>query len=82
MSFFSYHKQHRQFTGNIDISNTTCRKPAGVKFDHKLTFDDPIFELCKKARRKIHPSARVKPYMNLSKKRIFMNAYFNSQFSY
>ena len=64
------------------MSNTICQKLVGVKFDHKLTFDGPISELCKKARRKIHPLARVKPYMNLSKKRIFMNAYFNSQFSY
>ena len=65
---------------NIDISNTTCEKL--LKFDHKLTFDDHISKLCKNASRKIHPLARVTPYMNLSKKRIFMNAYFSSRFSY
>ena len=37
---------------NIDITNSTCGNILGVKFDHKLTFDDHISELCKKASRK------------------------------
>ena len=68
--------------GNIDINNSTCEKLLGVKFDYKLTFDDHISELCKKASRKIHALARVTPYMNIGKKRILMNAFFKSQFSY
>ena len=54
--------------GNIDINNSTCEKLLGVKFDHRLTFDDHIFELCKKASRKIHALARVTTYMNIVKK--------------
>ena len=38
--------------------------------------------MCKKASRKIHALARVRPYMNIAKKRILMNAFFKSQFSY
>ena len=68
--------------GNIDITNCSCGKLLGVKFAHKLTFDDHISELCKKARGKIHTLARITTYMNLSKKGILMNAFFNSQFSY
>ena len=68
--------------GNIDINNSTCEKLLGVKFDYKLTFDDQISELCKKASRKIHALARVTPYMNIAKKRMLMNAFFKSQFSY
>ena len=52
--------------GNIDISNS--EKLLGVKFDYKLTFDDHISELCKKASRKILAVARVTPYMNIAKK--------------
>ena len=66
----------------IDINNSTCEKLLGVKFNYKLTFDDYISELYKKASRKINASARVTSYMNIAKKRILMNAFFKSQFSY
>ena len=59
---------------NFDICNS--------RFDHKLTFDDHISELCKNASREIHALARVTPYMNISKRRILMNAFVTSQFSY
>ena len=59
--------------GNVDITNSTCEKLLGVKFDHKLTFDDHISELCKNVRRQIHALARVTPYMNISTKRVLMN---------
>ena len=39
--------------GNIDKNNRTYEKLLGVKFDHKLTFDDHISKLCKEASRKI-----------------------------
>ena len=32
--------------GNIDITNSTSEKILKVKFDHKLTLDDHISELC------------------------------------
>ena len=40
--------------GNFDITNSKSEKLLGVKFDHKLSFDDHISELCKKASSKIH----------------------------
>ena len=68
--------------GNFDINNSKSEKLLGVKFDHKPSFDDHISELCKKASRKIHALSRVASYMNISKRRILMNAFFKSQFSY
>ena len=68
--------------GNFDITNSKSEKLLGVKLDHKLSFDDQISELCKKASRKIHALSRVASYMNISKRRILMNAFFKSQFSY
>ena len=59
---------------NFDITNS--------KFDHKLTFDDNIFELCTTASREIHGLARATPYMNISKWHILMNAFATSQFIY
>ena len=35
--------------GNFDITNSKNEKLLGVKFDHKLSFDNHISELCKKA---------------------------------
>lgn len=59
----------------IDKSNT---KKSGVKFDRKLIFVDRIFDICKRAGRKISAVA----YMSIVKKRILMNTFFTSQFSY
>ena len=36
-------------TGHFDITNSKNEKLLGVKFDHKLSFDNHISELCKKA---------------------------------
>ena len=38
---------------NFNITNSKSDKVLGVKFDHKLSFDDHNSELCKKASRKI-----------------------------
>ena len=64
--------------GNFDITNNKSEKLLGIKFDHKLSFDDHISELCKKASGKIHALSRVLTYMNISKRRILMNAFFKS----
>ena len=55
---------------NFDIKNSHCEKVLGVKFNHKLTFNSHSSDLCKKA--------RVTPYMNISKRRIIKNAFFQS----
>ena len=65
-----------------DITNSKSEKLLGVKFDHKLSFNDHISEICKKATRKIHALPRAAPYVNISKRHILMNAFFRSQFSY
>ena len=64
--------------GHFDITNSKSEKLLGVKFDHKLSFDDHISELCEKASRKIHALSRVASYMNISKRRILMNAFFKA----
>ena len=64
----------------IDKSGTI--KLLGAKFDRNLTFNDEISDISQKADRKISALARVKLYMSIAKKRILMNAFFTSQFSY
>ena len=53
-----------------------------LKFDKKLTFDDHISNICKKAGRKTSALARVTPYLEIAKKRIFINTFFTLQISY
>ena len=65
-----------------DIKNSECEKLLGVKFDNKLTFEKYITDICRKASRKIYALARIAPYMDLSKRHMVMNAFFNLQFSY
>ena len=57
----------------------------GFKIDKKLTFDDHIFDICKKEDRKVSALPRVTPHIGIAKKRILMNAVFyfaTSQFTY
>ena len=69
-------------TNGFAVKNSHSEKLLGVQFDDQLKFDFHIEKLCKNANRKLHALARVTPYMDLSKKRILMNAFFNSRFNY
>ena len=45
--------------GSFDKTNSKSEKLLGAKFDHRLSFDDHISELCKKAVRKIYALSRI-----------------------
>ena len=68
--------------GDYTIDNSECESLLGVKIGVKLNFNDHISDLRKKAGRKIFALARATPFMGLSKTKLFMNAFFSSQFSY
>ena len=68
--------------GNFQKENTKREKLLAIQFDNKLSFDYHLSEICKKASRKRYALGRGTPYMNLSTRNIFMNAFFNSKFSY
>ena len=51
---------------NFDITNSKSEKLLGVNFDHKLSFDDHISELCKKSRREIHALSNIYKYVKKS----------------
>ena len=61
-----------------DIKNSECE----IKYDSKLTFEKHITDICLKASRKTYALARTAPYMDLSKRCMVMNVFFNSQFNY
>ena len=67
--------------GNFQIENTKRETLLGIQFDNKLSFDYHLSEICKNAGGKLYTLDRVTAYINLSKGKILMNAFFNSQFS-
>ena len=44
---------------NFDIRNSKSERLFGVKFDHRLSFNDPLSGLYKKASSKIYTLTRV-----------------------
>ena len=64
--------------GNFQTEDTKREKLLGTQFDNKLPFDYRLSKIYKKASRKL----RVTIYMNLSKRKILINAFFYSQYSY
>ena len=68
--------------GESVIKNIICEELPGIKIDNKLTFDEHISGLCKKAANKLRALARVTSYMSLPKKKLLLNSFFNAQFNY
>ena len=50
------------------IKSSNYDKLLDVKIDSKLTFDDHIKDMCRKAINKLCALGRVTPYMGLGKK--------------
>ena len=66
---------------NYNIESSKCEL-LGIKIDSKLNFNTHVDEIYKKAGQKLNALSRVTPYMGLSKRRILLNAFLISQFSY
>ena len=64
----------------IDSSKTEVL--LGIAINHELKFDDHVNRLYKKASLKLNALARIAPFMNVSKKRIIMKSFIESQFGY
>ena len=68
--------------GNSLIKNSNCEKLLGVKIDTKLTFDDHIKDMCRKANNKLCVLGSVTPYLGHGKKKLLLNSFFAAQFNY
>ena len=62
--------------------NSECEKLLGVKINVNLKFSDPISDWYKKGSRKISALARVNPFMELMKRKLWMNAVITSHFTF
>ena len=55
---------------------------ATVKINTKLSFENYVFSLCKKASQKLYALARVVNFMDLGKRKSLMKAFITPQFNY
>ena len=69
-------------TGTTQIENTQNEKSLVLTNDSKLSFDKHIRKICSRESAKLKVLARIMSFMNITKRKILMNAFFNAQFSY
>ena len=67
---------------NINIGNSTYEKLLGVKVDNKLNFNGHDDGIIRKVSHKVSALSRIFLFMDLTKRRLSMNWFFTSQFSY
>ena len=67
---------------DIKVTSESRVKLLGIHIDNRLNFDYHVSQLCKKASKKLHALARIFKYVETSKRRILVNAFIISQFSY
>ena len=68
--------------GQFEIQNSQSEKLLGVTLDSKLTANEHVTNLCKKASNKLHALARISRYMSAEKRKIIMKSFITSQFGY
>ena len=68
--------------GTTQIENSKCQKLSDINIDSKLTFEDHINCICKKASAQLNALGRISYYMDPLKRRLLVNAFFTSHFNY
>ena len=67
---------------NQCISNSTCEIMLGINFDNKLNFNSHVNKICRTAAQKLHALARLSLFMSIDQRKVIMNAFISSHFSY
>ena len=68
--------------GGMTICNSKCEKLLGVHIDNKLTFETHVRALRKKASQKLNAFARIACSLKFDQRKLLLNAFITSQFSY
>ena len=72
-----------KLTSNIDnniIESEEKQELLDVIIDSRLTFEEHVNNLCKKASQKLNALARISSYMDIPKRRIIFKSFITSQF--
>ena len=68
--------------GNTHIIETHLVKLLGIEIESELTFNKHMDNVCKKASKKLNALSRLSIFIPFHKRKMLMNAFFDSQFSY
>ena len=67
---------------NEKLSSTCNEKFFGIKIDNKLTLEEHIERLCKKARQKVSAVAKISSFMRFEQRKRIVNLFITSHFSH
>ena len=67
---------------DIKVTSESRVKILCIHIDSRLNFDYDVSQLCKKARKNLYTLARIFKYVETSKRRVLVNSFITSQFSY
>ena len=68
--------------GNSQVIETNKVKLLGISIDSDLSFNDHMTTICKKASKKLNALSRQCAILPFYRRKMLMNAFFNSQFSH
>ena len=75
-------KSHQVDICNKKLSSTCSEKFLGIKIDNKLTFEEHVEGLCKKASQKVSAVARISSLMRFEQRKRIVNLFIASHFSH
>ena len=75
-------KSHQVDICNKKFSSTCSENFLGIKIDNKLTFEEHVEGLCKKASQKVSAVARISSLMRFEQRKCIINSFIISHFSY
>ena len=67
---------------NFHIKNSKTQTLLGVELDSKLSFNNHVTDICKKASNKLHGLSRVSNYMTFQQRKNIFASFVISQFGY
>ena len=70
------------FTERGEIVHVNIGASQIINSDCKLSSENHIDQVCTEARVKIKALTRIAPFLNKGKRKLVINAFFKSQFSY
>ena len=68
--------------GKFNVKNSREEKFLVIKIDIKLSFENLVSSLCRKASQELHALARVVNFVDLAKRKNLMKAFITTQFNY
>ena len=74
-----------QYTLNIDGNQVTSEKSVkllGINIDDKLSFDEHVSSLCKKASNQLNAISRLHKYLGFKEKEVLINSFVYANFNY